>query len=114
MLDIIKHAAMDAVNNSQPCDIRFGTVDSISPLKVRISSDLILPESVLVVPEHLTDYSVTVNIGSVADEPVGEDESATEEIDERVLTIYNGLNVGDDVVLIKNQGGKKYLILDRI
>ncbi len=133
LISIIKQAAMDAVENGKPCDLRFGTVSSVSPLKVRISSDFILPESLLVVPEHLTDYSMDTNIGSAKDESklsisvvgttlkittvteeVEGDESTTESIDERTLTMYNGLNVGDNVVLLRNQGGSKYLILDRV
>lgn len=125
MIEIMKIAAMEAIDNAKPCDVRFGTVSSVSPLSVRISSDLILPESVLVVPQHLTDYTVNVNIGLIAndsaDDEVEEgdiiedvDESITEGIDERTLTIYNALEVGDNVVLLRNQGGKQYLILDRV
>jgi hypothetical protein len=109
---------MEAIENGKPCDLRFGEVVSISPLKVRITSDFILPESLLIVPQHLTDYSVVVNIGldrtkgDVLDEGISE--SDTEGVDERTLTVYNGLEIGDNVVLIRNQGGTKYLILDRV
>ena len=125
MIEIMKRAAMDVFDNSKPCDLRFGTVASVTPLSVRISSDLILPESVLIVPQHLTDYTVNVNIGLVTDESTNEeveegdiiedvDEDVTEGVDERILTVYNALEVGDTVVLIRNQGGSSYLILDRI
>ena len=132
MIEIIKVAAMEAIENGKPCDLRFGEVVSVSPLKVRITSDFILPESLLIVPKHLTDYSANVNIGlggldvnvvgntlyiksplaTVGDEGVSE--SDTEGVDERTLTVYNGLEIGDNVVLIRNQGGTKYLILDRV
>lgn len=133
LISIIKQAALDAVENGKPCDLRFGTVSSISPLKVKVSSDFILPESLLIVPEHLTDYSTEANIGlsedknklsisvvdstlkiTTVDTETEDDESVTDNIDERTLTIYNGLNVGDNVVLLRNHGGTKYLILDRV
>jgi hypothetical protein len=109
MIEIMKRASMDAMERSKPCDLRFGTVSSVNPLKVQITTELIIPESLLIVPEHLTDYSVNVNIGVTN---VTEDE--TEPVDERVLTIYNSLSLGDKVALIRNQGGKQYYILDRI
>lgn len=140
MIEIMKRAAIDAVENNKPCDLRFGTVSSIAPLSVKISADLTLPESVLVVPQHLTDYTSNVNLGltdkptsdsslsvsvigetlkftsntMVVNDEVEEDETTTENVDERTLTIYNGLEVGDTVVLLRNQGGSSYLILDRI
>jgi hypothetical protein len=132
MIDIMKRAAMDAVQNGKPCDLRFGTVVSTAPLKVQITTELVIPESLLVVPEYLTDYSVDVNIGSekpksqlnvsLSEETLvfsmidlndtGED--VGESVDERTLTVYNTLRVGDKVALVRNQGGKVYYILDRV
>ena len=143
IIEIIKVAAMDAIENSKPCDLRFGTVSSISPLKVKVSNDFIIPESLLVVPEHLTDYSLNANVGGDGNissssggtsvsmhvegetliintnvtSTIDEGEPTTEEVDfvdERTLTMYSGLNVGDKVVLLRNQGGSSYLILDRV
>lgn len=138
IIEIIKVAAMDAIENSKPCDLRFGTVSSISPLKVKISNDFIIPEQLLIVPEHLTDYSMLTNVGgdsssggssvtmtvegetlvitTNATEVVSETDTTeeVESVDERTLTMYNGLEVGDSVVLLRNQGGSSYLILDRV
>lgn len=143
IIETIKMAALDAIENSKPCDLRFGTVSSISPLKVKVSNDFIIPEALLVVPEHLTDYSMVTNVGgtnsggssggsSVTMNVEGEtliiktnvavvDEiepdvttEEVEEVDERTLTVYNSLEVGDNVILLRNQGGSSYLILDRI
>ena len=132
MIDIMKRAATDAVQNGKPCDLRFGTVVSTSPLRVQITTELVIPESLLVVPEYLTDYSVRVNVGGgesksgltlkVSNErlifsTVNSDdgvEDVGEAVDDRTLTVYNTLNVGDKVALLRNQGGKVYYILDRV
>lgn len=55
LLDIMKRAAMDATENSKPTDLRYGTVTSVSPLKVRITNQFILPSSMLVVPKRLVE-----------------------------------------------------------
>lgn len=142
LIEVIKIAAMDAIENNKPCDLRFGTVSSISPLKVKVSNDFIIPEQLLIVPQHLTDHSILTNVGGGSG---GGDGSVTmvvegetlfittsnvetdtteyvetdtteyvEVVDERTLTMYNGLEVGDNVVLLRNQGGSSYLILDRV
>lgn len=158
MIDIIKLASMSAVENGKPCDLRFGTVISVNPLKVQISTDLIIPESLLVVPQNLTNHNMNVNLGmssqpnypnywkdlnvTVSEESLilaVEEYSKVEVLDEKLvfytdgstnngnspsepgdkvddgtITIYNTLKIGDKVVLIRNQGGKVYYILDRV
>lgn len=130
IIEVIKVAAMDAIENGKPCDLRFGKVSSVSPLKVKVSNDFIIPESLLIVPEHLTDHSmlsnidgnksessvtmtvegetliITTNNNDVPKEPI--------ETNDHTLTIYNSLKVDDNVVLLRNQGGSTYLILDRV
>lgn len=145
MIEIMKIAAMDAIENGKPCDLRIGTVTSIAPLKVQITSNLIIPESLLVVPQYLTDYSVDMNLGAsevssndlninvvgdllvfsnqTNEVPIDDEDYPTEDtvdttppevVDERTMTVYNSLKVGDKVALIRNQGGKMYYILDRV
>lgn len=62
LIDIMKLASLNAMDANQMCDLRFGTVTSTSPLKVRVTNQFTIPESLLVVPEKLTDYTVTVSM----------------------------------------------------
>ena len=102
LLEIVKQAALDAIDNKQICDLRYGEVVSISPLKIKLTPQLTLPESVLIVPQHLTDHSIdcTMEVDSTAS--VG------------TITLNNGLKLGDKVALVRKQGGQSYFILDRI
>lgn len=111
LIDIMKRAAMEANDTQQPCDLRFGTVTSVAPLKIRITNQFILPESVLVVPEHLTDRKVTVTLDSWGTS--GGDHSHTV-TGKRTMTIHNALKIGDKVALLRKTGGQSYFILDRV
>ena len=62
LIDIMKRAAIDAEEAGQPCDLRTGTVKTVSPLSIQISSQLILPEALLIVPEKLKDYTMEVTL----------------------------------------------------
>lgn len=139
LIDIMKRAAMEAQENAQICDLRYGQVISTSPLRVKVTNLLTLPESLLVVPKHLTDYQVNVSIdwGTSAVENHSHGYSGTTGNSEnhnhsfsgiteasgghshsmsgqKTMTIHNGLKVGDKVALLRKQGGQSYLILDRI
>lgn len=97
LIDIVKRAAIDAIENAQMCDLRYGTVVDVSPLKVQITNQFTIPQSLLIVPEHLTDHEVTVTLDW-----------------ERTMVVHNALKIGDKVALLRKQGGQSYFILDRI
>lgn len=98
LIEIMKRTSLDAMHNAQMCDLRYGKVVSTKPLKVQVTNVFTIPESLLVVPEHLTNYSVSIKI---------DDETKN-------IWVYNALSVGDKVALLRKQGGQSYFILDRI
>lgn len=106
LIDIMKRASMGAVEASKPCDLRYGTVASTRPLKVRVTSQFVLPESMLIVPKHLTNYTVNVSANFELPAPT----SGTT----HRLTIKNALSTGDKVALLRESGGQRYYILDKI
>lgn len=55
IIPIIKKAALDAVNSTQPVNILFGKVTSVSPLKVQISPKLVLEGNNLVITSRISD-----------------------------------------------------------
>jgi hypothetical protein len=120
LIDVIKRASLDAMNNAQMCDLRFGTVTSTSPLKVQVTNRFTIPESLLIVPKHLTDYKVDVEIDwSTETKSGGSDYSAFASHNHAVtgtktMTVKNALKVGDKVALLRKTGGQSYFILDRI
>ena len=104
IIKIIKEAALNAVENAKMCDLRHGKVISVSPLKVQITSQLVIPSSLLTVPRHLTNYTVEVDISDDGEGNGGR----------KSMTIRNALKVGDNVALLRKQGGQQYFIVDRI
>lgn len=98
LIDIMKRASMDAMDNAQMCDLRYGTVVDVNPLKVKVTNVFTIPSALLIVPERLTNYSVTI----------------TDESGDKTVTIKSALKTGDKVALLRKQGGQSYFILDRI
>lgn len=103
LLPIIKAAAIDAVENSQMCDLKYGIVVNTSPLQIKVTNQFILPDSLLIVPQHLTNYSVDCSF-----------KQSDGSFSRQSVTFYNALKTGDTVVLLRKQGGQSYYILDRI
>jgi hypothetical protein len=124
LIDVMKRASMEAVANAQMCDLRYGKVTSTNPLKVHITNLFTVPESMLVVPEHLTDYEIKVTTTGYGWETEskggGSGESSFSSHNhginetEQKLKVHGALKVGDKVALLRKQGGQSYFILDRI
>jgi hypothetical protein len=116
----IKLAAQQLSDDKQMCDLRYGTVVNVNPLKIQITNLLTLPQSVLVVPQHLTDHNVNVTVNWNTENTSGgsgENSYASHKHSVnglKTMTIHNALKVGDKVALIRKTGGQSYYILDRI
>ena len=110
IIPIIKQAALDAVNSTQPVQFIFGTVTSVSPLKIQVTPKLVLSAGNLVVAGSLSKKTVSVtvsgNTGSTDNHKHSVSIPAT-------VTIDNSLKKGDSVILARMQGGNKYLVLDK-
>ena len=120
LIEIMKRAAMDATDNSKPVDLRYGTVVSASPLKVQVTNQFTIPSSMLVVPQHLTKYTLSVSMDwTTGNSSGGSGDSAFASHNHSVngtktITINNALKTGDKVALLRQAGGQSYFILDRI
>lgn len=116
----IKKAAMDAVNTSQPSDFCFGKVTSTNPLKISIEQKMTLGSAQLILTKSVTDYTTTVTVNwSTESQGGGDGESSSTSQNhsikgEKQMTIHNALKVGEEVVLLKQKGGQKYLVIDRV
>ena len=122
---VIKKSAIEAVNNSKPADIFYGTVQSISPLTIFIDQKLILSEKFLIIPESLTDYETEISFDDSSVKQVFTTwnmEETSESTPSKIsfkektkhkITVYNSLKTGEKVILLRQQGGQKYMVLDR-
>lgn len=52
-VELVKQAALEAVEAKKPLEARFGSVLSSSPLTVRVEDKLVLTSAFLLVPERL-------------------------------------------------------------
>src|SRR5690625_934038 len=108
MLNLIKQAGLDAYGASNPVIIQFGVVSEVDPLEVIVDQRFPLTEDFLIVPESLTRLEVNLQHShSYSDGTTGN------ALNEPVV-IRRGLETGDKVILLRMQGGQKYLILDRV
>lgn len=106
LLETIKAAAVEAMVAAEPTGILFGTVSTTAPLTVFVDQKLTLTREFLVLTRNVMDIKVE-RIENNNTEGVASSDT------EGGFIIYNGLKKGDGVILLKQQGGQKYIILDK-
>ena len=115
----IKRAALDAQGASRPVQLCVGEVISKEPLKINVEQKLILGEAQLILSRNVTDYVITAEVDwETLEQEGGAGEAAYERHGHRILgqkqvIVHNALKPGDEVILIRQQEGRKFLVLDR-
>ena len=137
LVKAMKRAALDAMAASKPVNVYFGQVVSASPLQINVEQKMILGKAQLILSRNVTDFKtmVTVQWESEKEQQThthkvegsdGEGDSINitsktqnakhthEIVGQKEITIHNALEVGDEVILIRQQEGQKYVVIDRI
>lgn len=117
LLNTLKKAAMDAMSASNPTAIMFGTVSSADPLEVIVDQRFTLPADFLVIPEALIHFEIDLHHSHEYTDDTGNGTITKETkpaLPEKPIVIRRGLESGDKLLLLRMQGGQKYIILDRV
>lgn len=125
----MKKAAIEAVEAGNPANVCFGKVTHINPIEILVDQKLKLGLAQLVFCRNVTDHMTEVTVqweserndtrhrhkeseGSFTDY---EETPHVHEIEGRKnFLIHNGLEMGDEVILLRQQGGQKYIVIDRV
>lgn len=97
-----------------PADIMSGTVATANPLKISVEQRFEIGKEQLIVPERFTDHKVVISLEDeteVAGEPEHKHKYGGKKL---TVTVHGALKKGDAVALVRQQGGQKFLIADRV
>ncbi|MEC0171422.1 DUF2577 domain-containing protein [Paenibacillus graminis] len=109
MLEAIKQAALGAMDAAGPVIVQLGIVTSVNPLKVMVDNRLELTEDFFIIPESLTKFEIDLKHTHGID-----GSGATKEALVEKIIIRKPLAIGDKLLLIRMQGGQRYVIMDRV
>lgn len=135
----MRRNAIDAMESTKPVNVCFGTVVSSSPLKIDVEQRMVLGEGQLILTRNVTEYTTMVTVQwqteleeirhkhqmkNITDDAGDNITSANTEYQEvshkhdiegtKQMTIHNALEKGEQVILIRQQEGQKFIVLDRI
>ena len=129
VLEAMKQMSVDAQNSQKPTIILFGQVISTKPLQIFVNQKQTIKEDALILTHAVKDYEVDIEVShytvndnfliTMHDHPnVMEDDFDSHHKHayrgRKKIKIYNGLKVGEKVIMVRQNGGSRYIVLDRI
>lgn len=124
LVETLKRAAVEAIEAKKPVNVYFGEVVSAAPLKINVEQKMMLGEKQLILSRNVTNFKTSITGGNIKNyyytgsttdsgtAPVSP--SHVHAVGKIEITVHNGLVVGDEVILIRQQEGQKFIVLDRI
>lgn len=111
LVRIIKRIVQDTTENDKPTRIMYGKVISVNPLKVNIEQRMVLGKNQLVLTDHLSRKTTSISVPDWY-----RDSNDNIAIGQREVEVVfdNRLKVNDKVMLLREQGGQKFVILDKV
>lgn len=128
LVRLVKQAAVDAVRAEAPMAICYGNVTGTAPLKIQVDQKKILGEAQLILTDSVRDFNVILSTiegdGKSEGPHYTEEESSGGDYAEfathqhkyqgrKKWHVHNALKVGEKVILLRCDGGQKYVVLDR-
>ena len=98
----------------------FGKVVSEAPLKINVEQKMELGEQQLILARNVTEYATTISVNWETENSGGDTgETADGQhrhhiMGQKQAIIHNALKTGDEVIIIRQQEGQKYIVVDRI
>ena len=141
---LIKQAAVEAVNAKDPMSLKIGEVVSVSPLKISINQKITIPASQLLLTNAVRDYTVYETVDHTTGTALGSvslthkhaysgttsgNESYSGNTENaggvnighshsykgrKKFTVHLGLKTGEKVLMLRCDGGQKFIVLDRL
>ncbi len=128
-LNDVKRASVEAVNAGKPFALVFGKVLSVSPLTVEVDQKLKLTEAQLILTNAVRDFTVNMTVDHETEvvshgHPVVDTYSGSGTATAvnhshpyagtKAFRVHLALKAGEQVILLRADGGQKFIILDRV
>lgn len=128
MVELIQKSAVAAVEAASPCGLYLGTVTSTAPLAVQLDQKMTLTAEFLMLSTLVQEFKVDMTVDHWTEDTNPPTTHAHPDADvnsfdathkhaykgRKTFLVHLGLQAGERVFLIREQGGNRYLIIDRI
>lgn len=122
---IVKMIVDDLLEAKQMSNWCTGVVSKVKPLEITINQKNIIPAQYLILTNAVKDHVVDITVSWNTEDNThkhgnGNNGQPTADVTHKhtisgrkKITIHNGLTLGEKVLLLRETGGQRYVVLDR-
>lgn len=116
LVKAIRQVSNETTEAQGPVNICYGRVLSSSPLSVLVDQKLTLGAAQLVLTRNVIDYEIQLSMERQEFELEENAQGSNYQVsaDRQWVQIHNALVAGEEILLLRQQGGQKYIIIDRV
>jgi hypothetical protein len=120
LMQTLQMLAKQTMEASTPTDYIIGVVETESPLSIRVEQKDIVTEEFLVLTDAVRNYDADIEVGHLTENRGGgSGDSAYESHNHaysgrKRIRVYNGLHIGESVIMLRQAGGQEYCVLSRV
>ena len=120
LIKLIKSVSKDAIEAGSPFAMKVGEVVSANPLQISINQKITIPASQLLLTNAVRDNTVYMTVDHETEETSGGSGQASfashshEYKGQKLFTVHRALAKGEKVLLLRCDGGQKFIVLDRL
>ncbi len=120
LLELIKRIVVDTLNSLNPTHVVFGTIKTVAPLTIQLEQQEIIPQEMIALSRNVTDFTTDMTVAHLTETRAGGSGDSSfashnhEYKGRKSFLVHKSLQVGDKVVLLRVQGGQKYVVMDRV
>lgn len=111
MVEVMQRVAKQTQEHGKPVAVLFGTVAAADPLEIVVEQKLRLKKEQLILTRSVTDYDLPVRVSWATGGAEGHNHSLS---GDKTLTVRNALQEGEMVLLLRQHGGQKFVVMDRV
>ena len=117
--NVLKSLVAQTVRGMNPSDFILGEVISEAPLVIRVGENE-LDEDFLILSDNVRDFEVDIEVNHITEKRAGGGgyaEYASHDHDykgRKKIIIYNGLKIGEKVVMIQQSGWQLFFVANRV
>ena len=111
MVEVMQRVARQTQEHGKPVAVLFGTVAAAEPLEIVVEQKLRLKKEQLILTRSVTDYSLPVSLFWTTGSAEGHNHDLG---GAKSLTVKNALREGETVLLLRQAGGQKFVVWDRV
>ncbi len=111
LVEVIQEIVIETVDVTKPMEALLGLVVSVEPLKISLTDNFVISAEAIKLVRNVTDFEVEVEVDLETEKAQSHSHNIR---GKKMLKTYNGLKVGEKVLIYRWQGGKRYIVVDRI